>query len=143
VELTPLEQLTYFAQLRGLKGPRTQAEEALRRAGVSEQERARPIAHLSKGYRQRVGLALALLGSPPVLILDEPTDGLDPAQRSEVRSLIRSLSERCTVLISTHVLPEAQEVCSRVLVLHRGSIAVELDAKANDLEAEFLKVTGA
>ena len=142
LELTPLEQLVYFAELRGSTRPRAETLDALSRAGVSNDQQSRPIGQLSKGYRQRVALAQALLGSPPLLILDEPTDGLDPAQRAEVRRLIKTLSERHTVLLSTHVLPEAQEVCTRVLVLHHGRIALELPAAAGDLEARFLEATG-
>lgn len=141
-ELTPREHLGLFAKLRGIQKIRAEIERALDRAGVSERERERPVSELSKGFRQRVGLALALLGDPPVLVLDEPTDGLDPAQRAEVRKLVRTLDGDHAVLLSTHVLSEVQEVCSRVLILHQGRVAAELDASASDLEARFLEVTG-
>lgn len=85
--------------------------------------RRRQIGHLSKGYRQRVGLAQAILGEPKVLILDEPTAGLDPRQIAEVRSLIRSMARRRTVILSTHILPEVQMTCSRVLIINEGKIA--------------------
>jgi ABC-2 type transport system ATP-binding protein len=140
-DLTPLEQLTFFARLRQLPSPQSEAAHALEQAGVATRESRRPISELSKGFRQRVGLAQALLGAPPVLILDEPTDGLDPAQRVETRRLIRSLGERHTILLSTHVLPEAQEICSRVLILHEGRIALDLPAQSAELEARFLEVT--
>src|SRR5262249_41899410 len=83
------------------------------------------IGHLSKGYRQRVGLADALLGAPPLLILDEPTAGLDPNQIREVRALIRSLGQEHTVLLSPHILPEVEPTCSRVLVIHRGRLVAQ------------------
>jgi ABC-2 type transport system ATP-binding protein len=140
-ELTPREQLGYFARLRGLPDAAAEAERTLGLAGVAPADRVHPSRELSKGIRQRVGLAHALLGSPPLLILDEPTDGLDPAQRVEVRRLIRSLAGTHTVLLSTHVLPEVQEVCTRVLILHRGQVALELPASAADLERRFLEVT--
>jgi ABC-2 type transport system ATP-binding protein len=84
--------------------------------------RKRLIKNLSKGYRQRVGLAQALIGDPPVLILDEPTIGLDPHQIKDIRDLIRDLSTRHTVLLSSHILPEVSMVCSRVLIIARGKI---------------------
>jgi ABC-2 type transport system ATP-binding protein len=92
--------------------------EAARVADVSDML----IGHLSKGYRQRVGLADALVGSPPVLILDEPTSGLDPNQIRETRALVRSLAGAHTVLLSTHILPEVEAVCRRVLVIARGRL---------------------
>ena len=85
----------------------------------------RLIKHLSKGYRQRVGIAQALVGNPPVLIFDEPTVGLDPKQIIEVRNLIRSLGERHTVILSTHVLPEVQAVCDRIIVINQGRIVAD------------------
>jgi ABC-2 type transport system ATP-binding protein len=83
------------------------------------------IGQLSKGYRQRVGIAQALVHNPPVIILDEPTIGLDPRQILEVRGLIRELSGEHTVVLSTHILPEAQQVCDRVLIINRGQIVAE------------------
>jgi len=88
----------------------------------------RLIGHLSKGYRQRVGLAQALVHKPPVLILDEPSTGLDPAQRQEIRSLILELaSESRTVLLSTHLLAEVESICTRVLVIHQGRLVAQED----------------
>ncbi len=95
-----------------------------------------PIEHLSKGFRQRVGLAQAILGDPPVLILDEPTTGLDPNQILETRSLIRDLGARKTVLLSTHILPDADALCSEVLILNEGLIAAR---GAPDRLAEAMK----
>ena len=82
----------------------------------------RKIGNLSKGYRQRVGMAQALCGSPEVIILDEPTSGLDPRQSSEMRGLIRALAGEHTVLLSSHILSEVQDVCDRILILHHGKI---------------------
>ena len=87
----------------------------------------RLIGHLSKGYRQRVGIAQALCGDPPVLVLDEPTVGLDPRQVVEIRSLIRELGRNRTVLFSSHMLPEIQQLCQRVIILHRGRMVREAD----------------
>jgi ABC-2 type transport system ATP-binding protein len=83
------------------------------------------IGHLSKGYRQRVGLADALIGSPPLLILDEPTSGLDPNQIREVRGLIRRLADRHTVLLSTHILPEVEATCDHLLVINQGRLVAQ------------------
>ena len=83
-------------------------------------EQNRLIAHLSKGYKQRVGIAQAILHSPAVVILDEPTVGLDPLQMREIRKLIRELGQEHSVILSTHILPEVQAVCDRVQILNRG-----------------------
>ena len=82
----------------------------------------RVIQNLSKGFRQRVGLAQALLGAPPVLILDEPTEGLDPSQRAEVRELIKGLAGQHTVILSTHILPEVTMTCEKVLIINQGKM---------------------
>ncbi len=87
--------------------------------------RGRLIKNLSKGYRQRVGLAQALIGDPPVLILDEPTIGLDPKQIIEIRNLIKELGHERTIILSSHILPEVTEICQRVLIIHRGRIVAE------------------
>lgn len=87
----------------------------------------RVIHHLSKGYRQRVGLAQALIGNPPVLILDEPTVGLDPKQIVSIRETIRELAQEHTVLLSTHILPEVSMLCRRVVILNRGRIVAQQD----------------
>jgi ABC-2 type transport system ATP-binding protein len=85
----------------------------------------RVIRNLSKGYRQRVGLAAALVGNPPILILDEPTVGLDPMQIIEIRSLIKTLGKKHTVILSSHILPEIQAVCDRVVIINNGKIAAD------------------
>ena len=93
----------------------------------------RPIGHLSKGYRQRVGIAQALISSPDLLIFDEPTVGLDPRQIVEIRELIGSLGKTHTVILSTHILPEVNAVCDRVVIINKGQIVA--NAKTNELEA--------
>jgi len=115
------EYLLYCARLHGV--PRRRSAEAVDRAktlcGLAEVG-SRPILKLSKGYRQRVGLAQAIVHAPDLVILDEPTEGLDPVQIREVRALIRTLAEECGLILSSHILPEVQAVCSKVLVLRDG-----------------------
>ncbi len=98
-----------------------EVERVMERCGLKEVQR-RIIGHLSKGYRQRVGIAQALIHDPPVLILDEPTIGLDPEQVVEIRHLIRELGKERTVILSTHILPEVSTVCDRIIVINRGRI---------------------
>ena len=110
-------------------------------------EAALLIRSLSKGYRQRVGIAQALLGSPKLIILDEPTVGLDPAQVIEIRKLIRELGQAHTVILSSHILSEVQAVCQQVLILSKGRLAAsgslqELTADGRSLEEVFLELTG-
>lgn len=85
----------------------------------------RPIGELSKGYRQRVGMAIAMLHQPPILIMDEPTEGLDPNQRAEIRALIKELAKNRTIILSTHVMQEAQAVCSRLLIINKGRLIAD------------------
>lgn len=119
------EYLEFVAHLRGLaKGGGTGIDEAVHSTGIAEVF-YRPIGELSKGYRQRVGLAQAILHRPDLLVLDEPTEGLDPNQRVEIRRLIAELGKERTVILSTHVLPEVQHVCSRLVVIHRGRVAAD------------------
>jgi ABC-2 type transport system ATP-binding protein len=122
-EMRVAEFLKFRARLFGIERSkrRRAIDMVLRRCGLEEVQR-RPIHHLSKGYRQRVGLAAALLHQPPVLILDEPTVGLDPAQIREVRALIRELAGRHTVILSTHILPEVELTCDHVMMIARGKI---------------------
>lgn len=123
-ELTVDEYLVHSARLRRL--PRRQIPDALaeakRRCGLTDDGR-RLIATLSKGYRQRLGIAQAILHRPRLLILDEPTEGLDPLQMRELRGLIRELAADCGVILSSHLLPEVQAICDRVVILHQGRIA--------------------
>ena len=126
------EYLRFIGDLRGLSGgERDQAiDRAAHEAGIVE-VMARPIGELSKGYRQRTGLAAAVLHQPKVLILDEPTEGLDPNQRVDIRTLIRQIGKKRTVLVSTHVLQEVQTTCDRVLVIAGGKLVA--DAPMADL----------
>ncbi|BFU95982.1 MAG: ABC-type transport system, ATPase component [Nitrospira sp.] len=125
-ELTVHEYLRFVGQLRGLKSDTLTAAIAreVERLGLGSVQQ-RLIGNLSRGYRQRVGLAQALLHDPPVLILDEPTVGLDPKQIIEIRELIRSLAGSHSVILSTHILPEATAVCQRVVIISGGRIVAE------------------
>ena len=139
--------LRFVARLKGLA--RSDIAEALERVletcgltGV----RDRLLGHLSKGFRQRVGLAQALIHDPPVLVLDEPTIGLDPRQIIEIRSLIKTLGAKRTVVLSTHILPEVSQVCDKVVIINDGRIVVE-DQLANltrgrTLEEVFIDAIG-
>jgi ABC-2 type transport system ATP-binding protein len=133
------EYLDYRAALKGVPGREREArcEKALRACGLDGEGR-RPIGQLSKGFRQRVGLADALVHEPEVLILDEPTDGLDPNQRREVLELVRGLGADRTVVLSTHILPEVESVCGRVVILDRGRVIA--DARPAELLASSTRV---
>ena len=148
-EMTVGEYLNFVAELK--KVPRAQRKEqvlrAARRTGL-EKVLPRLIRSLSKGYKQRVGIAQALLGSPKIIILDEPTVGLDPAQVIEMHKLIRELGKAHTVILSSHILSEVQAVCQQVLILSKGKLAAsgtlqELTADGRSLEEVFLALTGA
>ena len=116
-------------------------DELIERVGLTP-ERHKHIRELSKGYRQRVGLAQALLGDPELLILDEPTTGLDPNQLVEIRSLIRALGKDRTVILSTHIMQEVREMCDRVVILDHGEIKADEPIGAiDDLEALFRSST--
>jgi len=142
------EYLGFCAALRGVprRTRRAAVASVTERCGLG-QVAGRLIGDLSKGFRQRVGLAQALVHAPEVIVLDEPTIGLDPHQIREIRNLIRSLAGEHTVLLSSHILPEVAMTCSRAVVVHRGRIAadVPLDAAAAGLglEETFLRVTAA
>ena len=142
------EYLDFAAELKGVKKAerKEQVCSAARRTGL-EKVLPRLIRSLSKGYRQRVGIAQALLGSPKLIILDEPTVGLDPAQVIEIRKLIRELGQAHTVILSSHILSEVQAVCQQVLILSKGRLAAsgslqELTADGRSLEEVFLELTG-
>jgi gliding motility-associated transport system ATP-binding protein len=130
-EMLASEYLDFLGELRDLDtGERRRAiDEAVSATGI-ESVFHRPIGELSKGYRQRVGLAAAILHKPDLLVLDEPTEGLDPNQRLEIRHLISHLGKERTVLLSTHVLPEVQHTCSRVIIINRGRIVADGDVDA-------------
>ena len=102
----------------------------------------RIIGHLSKGYRQRVGLAQAMIGDPELLILDEPTTGLDPNQLEDIRALIREMGEQRTVILSTHILQEVKQMCTRVVIIDHGEIKVDKPiSEIEDLEQTFREAT--
>lgn len=126
VDMTPREYLMFVAELKKVKRAdrAAQVEQAIDRTGLAEMEH-RLIKNLSKGYRQRVGLAAALLGSPKVIILDEPTVGLDPAQVIEIRSLIKELGKDHTVILSSHILSEVSTLCDKVLIIAKGKLVAQ------------------
>jgi ABC-2 type transport system ATP-binding protein len=137
-EMLVSEYLDFVGRLRTLRGTglRSGMDEAIAATGI-EQVYHRPIGELSKGFRQRVGLAAAILHRPDLLVLDEPTEGLDPNQRVEIRRLISQLGKERTVILSTHILPEVQFTCSRLLIINRGRIVAdgpvdELISRAKD-----------
>jgi ABC-2 type transport system ATP-binding protein len=123
-DMTVFEYLKYMGDLRRLPDVEDRVDEVLEQVSMTARADGY-IAALSKGMRQRIGLAQALLHKPEVLILDEPTIGLDPAQIIDVRNLIRSIGRERTVLLSTHILSEAQQLCDRVLIINKGHIIVE------------------
>jgi ABC-2 type transport system ATP-binding protein len=125
-ELTVTEYLTFVGRLRGITGQKLTSalDQSIGRLELGS-VRGRLIGNLSRGYRQRVGLAQALLHDPPVLILDEPTVGLDPKQIIEIRELIKALAGSHSVILSTHILPEATAVCQRVVIINKGRIVAE------------------
>ena len=153
-EMTVRAYLKFVATLKGV--PRRELKSEIERVGAltgTTQVMDRVIHNLSKGYRQRVGVAQALLHSPPVLILDEPTEGLDPTQRAEVRALIKGLAGKHTVILSTHILPEVTMTCEKVLIISQGKI-VAFDqisnlvnrsgqAEQTSLEEIFIRLTAA
>ena len=125
-ELRVREMLTFQARLHGMSSreSRPRIRQVLERVRIAEREESL-VGSLSRGQRQRVGLAVALLPRPKVLILDEPTSGLDPLQRLEMRALLRELAREHTVLLSSHILPEIEAVCGRVIILNHGRIAAD------------------
>ena len=138
---TPQEYLTFVGEAKGLRGKelREEIDSAVQSAGI-ENVRDRLIGTLSKGYRQRVGIAQALLGKPQVIILDEPTVGLDPIQIIEIRDLIKELGKTHTVILSSHILSEVQAVCEQVLIISKGKL-VAFDTPEN-LEKVLLSSSG-
>jgi ABC-2 type transport system ATP-binding protein len=130
-EMTVVGYLRFVAKLKGVAGANLQSEveRVMSKVNITDVQN-RIIAKLSKGYKQRVGIAQALLNDPPVLILDEPTIGLDPKQIHEVRELVKSLAGNHTVVLSTHILPEVEQTCHRVIIIDRGKI-VAVDSPQN------------
>jgi ABC-2 type transport system ATP-binding protein len=123
-DMTALGYLMYIAEIRGMRQRRDRAMDVLKRVGLENRAHSH-IRALSKGMRQRVGLAQALIHDPKVLILDEPTIGLDPIQVMELRDLVRDLGHDHTVLFSTHILSEAEQVCDKVVIIHQGNIIAQ------------------
>ncbi len=123
MDMTVTDYLDFVARLKGVKRSEREAkiENTLGKCGLTE-VRGRIIGHLSKGFKQRLGLAQAILHEPEVLVLDEPTLGLDPKQVVEIRKLIRSLKGKHTIILSTHILPEVAMTCDRVAIIHRGRV---------------------
>jgi ABC-2 type transport system ATP-binding protein len=145
-DMTVFEYLKFMADLRHLPDAEERADEVLEMVGLEERAEGY-IGNLSKGMRQRVGLAQALLHRPEVLILDEPTIGLDPAQVVDVRNMIREVGKERTVLLSTHILTEAQQICDRVLIINQGHIIAEdtpenLQARLVGAETALLRIRG-
>jgi ABC-2 type transport system ATP-binding protein len=132
-DMSVLGFLSFIAAMRGYGRAerRRRVGQAIERAGLHEMAR-RPVETLSKGYKRRVGIAQAILHDPPVLILDEPTDGLDPNQKHEVRKLIAAMAEEKAIIISTHILEEVEAVCSRAVIIAHGRIVA--DARPAELK---------
>ena len=135
-EMTVREYLRFAARLKGVESRAVPAhvDEIMELCGLTQMQR-RLLSHLSKGYRQRAGLAQALCGDPEILVLDEPTVGLDPKQITEIRSLIRRLGREKTILFSSHILSEVQQLCDHVVILHQGQVKTAMalvDADSTD-----------
>lgn len=132
-EMTVADYLDFAADLKGLKGrtKKLEIKHAINATDISAKLLS-PIATLSRGFKQRVGVAQAILGRPKLLILDEPTNGLDPEQTQQMRKLIKEIAKDATVILSTHIMQEVEALCSRVLILHGGKLAL-------DAELETLK----
>lgn len=130
-DMTVKGYLDFIFNLRKVKANRESHISKICKLAQIENVYPRLIKNLSKGYRQRVGIAQALVGSPPILILDEPTVGLDPKQKAEIRDLIESLGKSHTVIVSSHILSEIQAVCERVIIINRGELVA--DCKTDDI----------
>jgi len=125
VDMTVNEYLNFVYDIKGCKLNRAKHLEEVRQVTKIDDVQNRLIKNLSKGYRQRVGIAQALVGNPPVIIFDEPTVGLDPKQIIEIRNLIRNLGKSHTVILSTHILSEVQSVCDRIIIINEGKIIAD------------------
>lgn len=138
LDMTVQEYLNFMYDLKGVKMDRKQHIGEICRLTKIDNVYKRLIGNLSKGYKQRVGIAQALLGNPPVLILDEPTVGLDPKQIIEIRNLIKNLGKNHTIILSSHILSEVQAVCERVIIINNGKVVADgaTDSIAHDLSSE-------
>ncbi len=139
--MTVTEYLEFVAKLKQVVEIKKGILEAALECGLLDMLNKK-IDTLSKGYRQRVGLAAALLGDPRILVLDEPTSGLDPKQIVEIRKLIRTLARKKAVILSTHILTEAKEICDRILIINRGNLVLnEKTDKIKNIEKRFIELT--
>ncbi|RKJ39357.1 ATP-binding cassette domain-containing protein [Acutalibacter sp. 1XD8-33] len=138
LDMTVKEYLNFVYELKKATQPRQQHLEEICQLVKISDVYTRLIGNLSKGYKQRVGIAQALIGNPPVLILDEPTVGLDPKQIIEIRTLIKNLGRNHTVILSSHILPEVQAVCERIIVINNGKLVADgaTDTLAHDLSQD-------
>lgn len=139
------EYLRFFVGLRskeqGAKSQDEIVEQLIARVGLTAEANKR-VGQLSKGYKQRVGLAQAMIGDPELLILDEPTTGLDPNQLEDIRALIREMGAQRTVILSTHILQEVKQMCNRVIIIDHGEVKVDKPiSEIADLEATFREAT--
>ncbi|PJF22514.1 MAG: MFS transporter [Phototrophicales bacterium] len=146
-DMTVQEYVAFWARLRGVSNVKKQVDAALERVQLKERRHSL-VRNLSKGLKQRLGLAQALVHNPPVIILDEPTIGIDPKQVIEVRQSVRDLAHDHTVLFSTHILSEAEQVCDRVLIINQGRIVAqgkpeELRQQLHPMDDIYIHVSGA
>jgi ABC-2 type transport system ATP-binding protein len=142
-----VEYLKFMGGLGGLKGKEltNRVEDVIQKVGLTP-ERQKKIEQLSKGYKQRVGLAQALINNPEILVLDEPTTGLDPNQLVEIRGLIKEIAKNKTIILSTHIMQEVEALCDRVLIIRKGELVAdsslaELKQKNQSLEKTFRELT--
>lgn len=138
-EMKTREYLKFVAEIKEF-GDGEDLEKVISQCGLEEVLK-QTIGELSRGYKQRVGLAAALIGNPKILILDEPTSGLDPNQIIEIRSLIKNLGQEKTIILSTHILPEVAQTCTRVVIIHKGRIAADKGVVDFGGEEEFARLT--
>ena len=146
LEMYVYEYLSFIAGLHGIKDKKARIELMIEKTGLTK-ERNKIIATLSKGYRQRVGLAQAMIHDPEVLILDEPTSGLDPNQLVEIRNLIKNIGKEKTVIFSSHIMQEVQEICDKVVIINKGKIVAndsisalqQLQSGQSIISIEFLQ----
>ncbi len=147
-EMRTVEYLTFVGKLKGLSGSelRQRIDSVCERCAITDVKN-KLLGKLSKGYRQRVGLAQAIIHNPEVLILDEPTAGLDPKQINETRELIRSLAGNHTIILSTHILPEVEQTCEKVIIINKGKLVAtdsvsNLQSRSRGVESMLVEVAG-